>query len=68
MQQNIRHDAYDYATGSGNDKFLFEKFKNMLITNRRVHGFNDLDIEKTEFLINHWTGRNFRIIKKKHAK
>ena len=68
MQQNIRHDAYDYATGSGNDKYLFEKFKNILITNKRVHGFDDLDIEKTEFLLNHWTERNFRIIKKKHAK
>lgn len=68
MQKNIRYDAYDYSTGTGNDKYLFEKFKNTLMTNTKIRSFDDLDIEKTEFLLSHWTGKAFRIIKKKHAK
>lgn len=68
MQQGIRHDVYDYATGTGSDKYLFEKFKKILITNTKIRTFDELDMEKTEFLLSHWTGKKFRIIKKKHAK
>ena len=68
MQQNIRHDAYDYATGTGTDKYLFEKFKNTLVTNKKIHGFDDLNIEKTEYLLSRWTGKKFKIIKKKTIK
>ena len=68
MQQEIRHDAYDFATGSGNDKYLFEQFKRTLIQNEKIRCFDDLDMGKAEFLLNRWTGKKFRITKKKRPR
>ena len=68
MQRNIRHDAYDFTTGTGNDKASFEKFKKILFSNHSVHSFDDLNAENANDLLNRWTGLRFRITKKKQSK
>lgn len=68
IQQNIRNDAYDFITGNGNDKKSFEKFKNMLISNKTIHNFKDFDSKKAEFLLKRWTGKKFIIRKNKKNK
>lgn len=68
MQHNISHDAYDFSTGTGNDKHFFLKFKNTLMTNNRIRSFEDFDMGKAEYLLSRWTGKNFKIIRKKRPK
>ena len=68
MQEDVKHDAYDFTSGTGSDKVSFEKFKFTLIENKTVHAFEDLDLEKTEFLLTRWTGKKFRITKKRRPK
>lgn len=66
--QNTQHDAYDFVTGTGSDKFEFEEFKKILMFNQNVRGFKDLDTEKVEFLLKRWTGKKFIINKRKKHK
>lgn len=68
MQQDVKHDAYDFTSGTGNDKISFEKFKGILLQNQTIRSFNDLDAEKTELLLKRWTGKKFRITKKRRAR
>ena len=68
MQQDVHHDAYDFTTGTGNDKVSFEMFKTTLIRNETIKSFKDLNVKKAEFLLSRWTGKVFRITKKKRKK
>ncbi len=68
MQQNVKHDAYNFATGTGEDKKSFENFKRILISNESILRFEDLDIGKVELLLTRWTGKHFRITKKRKRK
>lgn len=65
MQQSVRHDAYDFTTGTGKDKESFERFKYTLLTNSAVRGFDDLDIRKAETLISRWSGKKFKLTQRK---
>ena len=65
MQQSVRHDAYDFTTGTGKDKESFERFKYTLLTNSAVRGFDDLDIRKAETLIRRWSGKKFKLTQRK---
>lgn len=64
-QKNIRHDAYDFTTGTGGDKKSFDRFKNLLISNSFIRNFEDLDRQKMRFLLTRWTGKNFSIRREK---
>lgn len=68
MQKDVKHDAYDFTTGTGNDRISFEKFKSILIQDTSIRRFSDLDMEKTEFLIKRWTKMNFKITKKRRPR
>ena len=62
IQADIRHDAYDFVTGTGSDKKAFERFKSILISKSDILKFPDLDKEKVESLLTRWTGKRFVII------
>ena len=68
MQENIKHDAYDFTSGTGKDKSSFEKFKKILLNNNKIYNFDDFDLEKAENLLNRWTGHKFKITKKRRPK
>ena len=68
MQQDVRHDAYDFTAGTGNDRFAFVKFQRILIQNSKILCFDDLDADKMGFLLGRWTGKKFRITKKKRPR
>lgn len=65
MQQSIRYDVYDFTTGTGNDKKSFEEFKHRLITDSTIQGFDDLDVKKVEELLSRWSGKKFRLMRRK---
>ena len=56
-QNSFRHNVYDFAKGTGNDKKSFEKFKRVLIYDKRIKSFYDLDKRKAEYLLSRWTGK-----------
>ena len=68
MQKDVKHDAYDFTTGTGNNRISFEKFKSILIQDTSIRRFSDFDMEKTEFLIKRWTKMNFKITKKRRPR
>ena len=60
-QQRFRHDVYDFVNGGGSDKKSFEKFKSILLNNKFVRSFPDLDKRKTEYLLSLWCERKITI-------
>ena len=68
MQEDIKNDAYDFATGTGNDKEAFREFRYSLISNNNIRELDDFDAEKTEFLLNRWASAKFKITKKRREK
>ncbi len=66
MQQNIRHDAYDFKLATGSDKKSFEKFKLMLMSDFSIQANEELNKEKTQSLLLRWTGMKFIISNKKN--
>lgn len=68
LQQSIPHDVYDFTTGTGGDKNSFKKFKNTLITDYKIRDYEDLDLDKMEFLLQRWMGKHFKLRKKKKEK
>lgn len=66
MQKGATHDdIYDYVTSAGNDKWAFDKFKNILLFNDEVRTMQDLDKEKTRYLLERWTGKRVNYFKRK---
>ena len=65
MQKGSTHDIYDYIKSVGNDKWAFDKFKSILMTNKKIRTMADLDEEKTEYLLEHWTGKRLKFSKGK---
>lgn len=68
LQQSIQHDVYDFTTGTGGDKKSFEKFKGTLVTDYSIRNYEDLDLDKMEFLLQRWMGKRFSLRKKKKEK
>ena len=64
MQKNIRHDAYDFTTGTGNDRITFNKFNSILPRNKTILNFKDLDHDKMSFLLTKWMEKKFLIKRK----
>ena len=62
-QKDIRHDAYDFTTGTGGDKKSFEKFKKILLNDHSIYSFEDISMEKMQLLLSRWTGKRFSIRK-----
>lgn len=62
-QKDIRHDAYDFTTGTGGDKKSFEKFKKILLYDHSLYSFEDISTEKMQLLLSRWTGKKFSIRK-----
>lgn len=60
MQKGATHDIYDYVKSVGNDKWAFDKFKNILLSNSKVKTMQDLDEEKTRYLLERWTGKRIK--------
>ena len=56
-QTSLRHDVYDFIKSTGDDKRSFDRFKNILICNKTIRRFQDLDKAKTESLLNRWIGK-----------
>lgn len=65
MQKGAAHDIYDYVTSAGNDKWAFDKFKNILISSDKIRTMHDLDEEKTRYLLERWTGKRMKFFKRK---
>lgn len=65
MQKGSIHDIYDYMTSAGNDKWAFDKFKTILMTDTRIRTMQDLDEEKTRYLLERWTGKPTKFINRK---
>ena len=60
MQKGSTHDIYDYVKSAGNDRWAFEKFKNILMFNEKIRTMQDLDEEKTIYLLERWTGKRMK--------
>jgi len=65
MQNSSVQDIYDYVSSAGNDKWAFDKFKSILITNSKIRKMYDLDEEKTRYLLERWTGKRMKFFKGK---
>lgn len=65
MQKESTHDIYDYSTSAGNDKWAFDKFKNTLMFDKKIRTMQDLDEEKTRYLLQRWTGMRMKFVKGK---
>ena len=63
MQKEATHDIYDFSTSAGNDKWAFDKFKNTLMFDKKIRTMQDLDEEKTVYLLERWTGRRMKFFK-----
>lgn len=53
------------VTSAGNDKWAFDKFKNILISSDKIRTMHDLDEEKTRYLLERWTGKRMKFFKRK---
>lgn len=60
MQKGSAHDIYDYVKSAENDKWAFDKFKNTLMFNKKIRAMQDLDEEKTRYLLVRWTGKKIK--------
>lgn len=65
LQKGSANDIYDYVKSVGNDKWAFDRFKNILMTNDNVKTMQDLDEEKVSYLLERWTGKRTVFRKKK---
>ena len=65
MQKGSIHDIYEYMTSAGNDKWAFDRFKSILMSNNKIRTMQDLDEEKTRYLLERWTGKRMKFIKGK---
>lgn len=65
MQKGAVHDIYDYSKSAGNDKWAFDKFKSILMSDKKIRTMQDLNEEKALYLLERWTGRRMRYIKEK---
>ena len=65
MQKGSTHDIYDYERSAGNDKWAFDKFKNILMFDPKIRTMQDLDEEKTRYLLKRWTRMRMKFIKGK---
>lgn len=63
MQKGSTHDIYDYERSAGNDKWAFDKFKNILMLDKKVRTMQDLDTEKTGYLLARWTRMRMKYLK-----
>lgn len=65
MQKGSIHDIYDYMKSAGSDKEAFSQFFNILMMNEKIRKMQDLDEEKTSFLLARWTGKQIKLTKKR---
>ena len=68
MQNSSQHDVYDFAKSVGDDKWAFNRFKSILLTNPEIKAFSDIDSDKVNYLLSRWTGKKISFTKKKFTR